>query len=351
MYANGRLEPLQLHDGADLVGRYLDQVAHTALLTAADEVELAKQIEAGLYAHQLLRQPARDSGVDRVRELEAIAYDGQLAKEHMIRANLRLVVSVAKRFAWSGLAFLDLIQEGNLGLIRAVEKFDYTRGYKFSTYAMWWIRQAIQRGIADTARTVRLPIHVVDELNKIRRVERRLEVSLGRSPTAGEIAAEAQLATARVTELKQHARATLSLEMPAGADADTQIGDLIVDPRSGEEAAELLESQALRQELRGLLDTLPPQQALIMTLRYGLKDGNQRTLGEVADRLGLTNDRVRQLEKQSLADLRDLVFREGAPFTEHLVSREGAAVACSSGRVDRSIRCAQSTADRSARHC
>jgi RNA polymerase sigma factor (sigma-70 family) len=313
MHANGRMEPLQPHDEADLVGRYLDQVARTMLLTAADEVELAKRIEAGLYAHQLLTQAAKDigvdigvdTGVDPVRELEAIAYDGQLAKEHMIRANLRLVVSVAKRFAWSGLAFLDLIQEGNLGLIRAVEKFDYTRGYKFSTYAMWWIRQAIQRGIADTARTVRLPIHVVDELNKIRRVERRLEVSLGRSPTAGEIAAEAQLAAARVTELKQYARATLSLEATVGADTDTQIGDLIVDPRSDEEAAELLESQALRHELRGLLDTLPPQQALIMALRYGLNDGRQHTLGEVADRLRLTNDRVRQLEKQALADLRD----------------------------------------------
>jgi RNA polymerase sigma factor (sigma-70 family) len=305
MYANGRLEPRRLQDEADLVGRYLDQVADTALLTAADEVELAKRIEAGVYARQLLTQASQDAVVDRVRELEAIAYDGQLAKEHMIRANLRLVVSVAKRFTWSELTFLDLIQEGNLGLIRAVEKFDYTRGYKFSTYATWWIRQAIQRGIADTARTVRLPIHVVDELNRIRRVERRLEVSLGRSPTACEIAAEAQLAATRVTELKQHARATLSLETPVGADADTEIGDLIVDPRSGEEAAELLESQALRQELRGLLDTLPPQQALIMTLLYGLNDGHQHTLGEVADRLGLTNDRVRQLEKQSLADLRD----------------------------------------------
>jgi RNA polymerase primary sigma factor/RNA polymerase nonessential primary-like sigma factor len=302
---DGRLEPRQLHDEADLVGRYLDQVANTALLTAAEEVELAKRIEVGVYAHQLLTQAAQDPGVARVRELEAIAYDGRLAKEHMIRANLRLVVSVAKRFAWSELTFLDLVQEGNLGLIRAVEKFDYTRGYKFSTYAMWWIHQAIQRGIADTGRTVRLPIHVLDELNRVRRVERRLEASLGRSPTAAEIAAEAQLAAGRVTELRQHARATLSLETPVGPGADTQIGDLIADPRSGDEAAELLESQALRQELRGVLDTLPPQQALIMTLRYGLNDGRRRTLGEVADRLGLTNERVRQLEKQSLADLRD----------------------------------------------
>jgi len=302
---DGRLEPRQLHDEADLIGRYLDQVANTALLTAADEVELAKRIEAGLYADELLARVAQDTGVNRVRELEAVAYDGELAKEHMIRANLRLVVSVAKRFAWSELAFLDLVQEGNLGLIRAVEKFDYTKGYKFSTYATWWIRQAIQRGIADTARTVRLPIHVVEELNRIRRVERRLEASLGRSPTAREIAAEAQLAASRVTELRQHARSMLSLETPVGPDADTRIGDLIVDPHSGEEAAELLESQALRQELRGVLDTLPPQQAVVMKLRYGLNDGRRHSLGEVADRLGLTNERVRQLEKQSLVDLQD----------------------------------------------
>jgi RNA polymerase primary sigma factor/RNA polymerase nonessential primary-like sigma factor len=305
MHANGRMEPLQPHDEVDLVGRYLDQVARTMLLTAADEVELAKRIEAGLYADQLLTRPNRELDSDRVTVLEAISYDGRLAKDHMIRANLRLVVAVAKRFSWSELAFLDLIQEGNLGLIRAVEKFDYARGNKFSTYAMWWIRQAIHRGIADTERTVRLPVHVVDELNKVRRAEGRLEVSLGRSPTAGEIAAEAGLTPGRVTELRQHVRATMSLETPVGADADTQIGDLIVDPLSGEQATELLESQALRQELRGVVDTLSPPAALIMTLRYGLHDGRPRTTAEVADRLGLTRERVRQLEKQSLADLRD----------------------------------------------
>ena len=305
MHANGRMEPLQPHDEADLVGRYLDQVARTQLLTAADEVELAKRIEAGVYADQLLSRADQDLDANRVQELEAISYDGELAKDHMIRANLRLVVAVAKRFSWSELAFLDLIQEGNLGLIRAVEKFDYARGNKFSTYAMWWIRQAIHRGIADTERTVRLPVHVVDELNKVRRAEGRLEVSLGRSPTAGEIAAEAGLAPGRVTELRQHVRATMSLETPVGADADTQIGDLIVDPQSGEQATELLESQALREELRGVVDTLPPRAALIMTLRYGLQDGRPRTTAEVADQLGLTRERVRQLEKQSLADLRD----------------------------------------------
>jgi RNA polymerase sigma factor (sigma-70 family) len=305
MHANGRMEPLQPHDEVDLVGRYLDQVARTMLLTAADEVELAKRIEAGLYADQLLTRPDRELDPDRVTVLEAISYDGRLAKDHMIRANLRLVVAVAKRFSWSELAFLDLVQEGNLGLIRAVEKFDYTRGNKFSTYAMWWIRQAIHRGIADTERTVRLPVHVVDELNKVRRAEGRLEVSLGRSPTAGEIAAEAGVAPGRVTELRRHVRATLSLETPVGADADAQIGDLIVDPQSGEQATELLESQALRQELRGVVDTLSPAAALIMTLRYGLHDGRPRTTAEVADQLGVTRERVRQLEKQSLADLRD----------------------------------------------
>jgi RNA polymerase primary sigma factor/RNA polymerase nonessential primary-like sigma factor len=280
-------------------------VARTALLTAADEVELAKRIEAGVFADQLLRHADTDTDADRTRELEAISHDGQLAKDHMIRANLRLVVNVAKRFSWSELAFLDLIQEGNLGLIRAVEKFDYTKGYKFSTYAMWWIRQAIHRGIAVTERTVRLPVHVVDELNKVRRAERRLEVDLGRSPTSAEVAAEARLAPDRVTELKRHARATLSLETPVGADEGTQIGDLIVDPRSGGEATELLESQALRQELRSVVDTLPPREALIMTLRYGLTDGRPRTPAEVADHLGLTTERVRQLEKRSLSDLRD----------------------------------------------
>jgi RNA polymerase sigma factor (sigma-70 family) len=308
MHANGRSEPLQPHDEGDLVGRYLDQVSQTKLLSAEEEVQLAKRIEAGVYAERLLTQAAErrePMAAYRRSELEVIAHDGGVAKDHMIRANLRLVVSMAKRYAWSELAFLDRIQEGNLGLIRAVEKFDYTRGYKFSTYATWWIRQAIQRGIADAERTVRLPAHVVEEISKIGRAERRLEVRLGRSPTAAEVGAETQLAPERVEELKRHARSVMSLETPVGADADTQIGDLIVDPRSGEHATELLESQALRQELRGVVDTLPARAALIVTLRYGLHDGRPQTLSEVATRLGLTKERIRQLEKEAMAELRD----------------------------------------------
>src|SRR5437879_2014533 len=232
---DARLEPRELHDEADLVGRYLDQVANTALLTAADEVELAKRIEAGVYAHQLLTQAvAPDLGMQRVQELEAIAYDGQLAKEHMIRANLRLVVSVAKRFAWSELAFLDLVQEGNLGLIRAVEKFDYTRGYKFSTYAMWWIRQAIQRGIADTGRTVRLPIHVLDELSKLSRVERDMHQRLGREPTPEELAVELDRTPDQIEELLRTSRQPISLDSTIGEDGETSIGDLIEDVHAPE---------------------------------------------------------------------------------------------------------------------
>jgi RNA polymerase sigma factor (sigma-70 family) len=308
MHANGRLEPSQPQDEVDLIGRYLDQVSHTQLLTADEEVELAKRIEAGVYADRLLTQANQQGeqlSADRRHDLETIAYDGQLAKDHMIRANLRLVVSLAKRFAWSELAFLDRIQEGNLGLIRAVEKFDYTRGYKFSTYATWWIRQAIQRGIADAERTVRLPAHVVEELNRIGRAERRLEVRLGRKPTTAEVGNETQLSTDRIEYLKQHARSVVSLEAPVGVDSDTQVGDLIVHPHTGEHVTDLLESQALREEVRRVVDTLPPREALIMTLRYGLHDGHPRTLAEVAGRLGLTKERVRRLEKHSLAELRD----------------------------------------------
>jgi RNA polymerase primary sigma factor/RNA polymerase nonessential primary-like sigma factor len=308
MHANGRLEPLQPHDEGDLVGRYLDQVSQTELLTAQQEVELAKRIEAGVYAARLLTEAERagaDLGAERRHELDVIADDGEHAKDQMIRANLRLVVSVAKRFSWSELAFLDLIQEGNLGLIRAVEKFDYTKGFKFSTYATWWIRQAIHRGIAETSRVIRLPVHVVGELSRIRRIERDLAGRLGRDPTVAEIAAAAEISSARVDELKQLSWSTLSLETPVDDEGETQIGDLIVDPASGELAIMLLESQALRQELRNVVDTLAPREALIMTLRYGLHDNRPRTPAEVADQLGLTTARVRQLEKQSIEELRD----------------------------------------------
>src|SRR5687767_7913554 len=261
MHANGRLEPLQAHDEGALVGHYLDQVSSTQLLTAEQEVELAKRIEAGVYARQLLADAARsgtDLGTARRAELNRVASDGEQAKDHMIRANLRLVVSIARRFAWSELAFLDLIQEGNLGLIHAVEKFDYTLGYKFSTYATWWIRQAIQRGVTNAGRSVRLPAYVVDQLNRLRRVERELAVQLGRDPTTAEIAAGAELPRERIEELQRLSWTTLSLESPADEYGDIQIGDLIIDPDSGQEAIRLLESRALRQELRDVVDTLAP---------------------------------------------------------------------------------------------
>ena len=302
-HVNGRVEPLEPEDGSDLLGRYFAQVAQTELLTAEEEVDLAKAIEAGVYADHLLAEdgsiPAR-----RRAELEAITYDGQLAKDHMVRANLRLVVSVAKKFAWSDLSFLDLIQEGNLGLIHAVEKFDWSKGYKFSTYAMWWIRQAIQRGIHTSSRTVRLPSHVLEEVGKVRRVERELEVRLGRDPTPEEVADATSLPTERVLELHRLARPAVSLETPVGVDATASLADLLPDPR-GPEAVDRVEFQSMAKQLREVVDTLPPREALIMSLRYGLHDGRQHSLREVAERVGLTTERIRQLEKQSLAELRD----------------------------------------------
>jgi RNA polymerase primary sigma factor len=302
-HANGRVEPREPDDTEDLLGRYMRQVGQTTLLTAEQEVELAKRIEAGVYAAHLLDENGKLS-TRRRRELVAAVDDGQAAKDRMVRANLRLVVAVAKKYPWSSLSFLDLIQEGNLGLIHAVEKFDFKRGYKFSTYAMWWIRQAIQRGIAQSSRTVRLPVHVVEELNKVRTREGELATALGRDPTIEEVAAAAGLSAERVTLLRRVSRPTMSLDTPIGEEPDASLGDLIADPRSGE-AIESAEYQALAQELRDIVDTLPPREALIVSLRFGLHDGTQHTLDEVADRVGLTKERIRQLEKQSLAELRD----------------------------------------------
>ncbi|WP_026874559.1 sigma-70 family RNA polymerase sigma factor [Jiangella gansuensis] len=302
-----RSEPRQPHEDYDLVGQYLKQISATPLLSAAEEVELARRIEAGVYAAELLHQ-ADDAGrePDRPRvELEALVRDGERAKDHMIRANLRLVVSAARKYYRNtGLSFLDVVQEGNLGLIRAVEKFDYNKGFKFSTYAMWWIRQAIERARADKARTIRLPAHVVETLSKIGRIERKLSVSLGRQPTAVEVAEEAELTPERVRELRRISRDVVSLDTPVGEDGSTSIGDLIEDTEVMA-APDVAEFKALGQEVRALVDTLPPREALIVTLRYGLHDGRERTLQEVAERVGLTKERVRQLEKQSIAELRD----------------------------------------------
>jgi RNA polymerase primary sigma factor len=285
---------------ADSVGQYLRDVGRTPLLTAAEEVDLSRRIEAGVYAAHLL-----ESGdtTPEPRLLRRIVAEGERAKDHMIRANLRLVVSVAKKHSFRGLPFGDVVQEGNLGLIRAVEKFDYAKGYKFSTYAMWWIRQAIERGLAEQTRTVRLPVHVVEEVNKLKKIGQKLSASLGREATVEEIAAEAKVSPARVQDLRDAARSCVSLETPVGDEGDSVLGDLIQDT-DGVSAPELVEQQEFTEGVRSLLDVLPERQGRIMRLRYGLEDGRARTLQEVAEELGLTRERIRQLEKQSLAQLK-----------------------------------------------
>ncbi|WUH41630.1 sigma-70 family RNA polymerase sigma factor [Streptomyces sp. NBC_00444] len=290
----------------DLLGQYLAQIAATPLLTAEDEVRLAQRIEAGVRAAEELREAdagERDLAPELRRELDAVARDGKAAKDHMIRANLRLVVAMAKRHAHRGVPLLDVIQEGNLGLIRAVEKFDHTKGFKFSTYATWWIRQAIERGLAQHARTVRLPMHVVEELRKLGKIERRLQLDLGREPTAEEVARESGFAESRVDWLRRVGRHAVSLDTPVDETGETVIGDLIPDTEVLQ-AADIAEYQALAQDLRRAIGTLAPREAMILSLRYGLHDGEQRTLEQVARHVGLTRERVRQLEKQSLARLR-----------------------------------------------
>jgi RNA polymerase sigma factor (sigma-70 family) len=289
------------------VGQYLAQIGSTPLLTADEEVALAKRIEAGLYATELLR--AADAGEQRLsenrrRDLAVIAEEGTAAKDHMIRANLRLVVSAARKHARRGLPFLDVVQEGNLGLIRAVEKFDYAKGFKFSTYAMWWIRQAIERGLAEQSRTVRLPAHIAETVSKINRIDRDLNRMLGREPTVEEVAEEAGLPVDRVVELRRVARDSVSLDTPVGDDGETTLGELIED---GDvlQAADIAEQRALTTSLRDLVATLTPREATIIKLRFGLEDGQPHTLQEVADQVGLTRERVRQLEKKALAELRD----------------------------------------------
>ncbi|MFF9135826.1 sigma-70 family RNA polymerase sigma factor [Streptomyces sp. NPDC014806] len=296
-----------LDDEPDLLGQYLAQIAATPLLDAEQEVRLAQRIEAGVQALEELEQA--DAGEraltpGRRRELEAAVRDGQEAKDHMVRANLRLVVSMAKRHAHRGLHLLDVIQEGNLGLIRAVEKFDHTRGFKFSTYATWWIRQAIERGLANHARTVRLPMHVVEQLQKLAKVERRLHLALGREPTPEEVAREGKLAQDKVVWLRRVGRQAVSLDTPVDDTGETVVGDLIPDT-DVLQAPEVAEYQALAEELRDAVGTLAPREAMILSLRYGLHDGRPRTLDEVARHVGLTRERVRQLEKQSLALLRE----------------------------------------------
>ena len=286
----------------DSVHTYLKSIGRTSLLTAEQEVDLAKRIEAGLFAeHKLDTATGLDENYRR--ELELIAEDGRRAKAHMLEANLRLVVSVAKKYSDRGLSLLDVVQEGNLGLIRAVEKFDYTKGYKFSTYAMWWIRQAIQRGFADSARTIRLPVHVLEMLSKLSRVERDMHQKLGREPTPEELAVELDRTPDQIEELLRTSRQPISLDSTIGEDGETSIGDLIEDV-DAPEASELVDRQLMAEQLRSALDALTPREATIMAMRFGLYDGNPHTLDEIGRALGLTRERIRQLEKQSLSKLR-----------------------------------------------
>jgi RNA polymerase primary sigma factor len=286
----------------DSVHTYLKSIGRTSLLTAEQEVDLAKRIEAGLYAEHKL-ETERDLPDDLIADLEAVAADGRRAKAHMLEANLRLVVSVAKKYSDRGLSLLDVVQEGNLGLIRAVEKFDYTKGYKFSTYAMWWIRQAIQRGFADSARTIRLPVHVLEMLSKLSRVERDMHQRLGREPTPEELAVELDRTPDQIEELLRTSRQPISLDSTIGEDGETSIGDLIEDV-DAPEASELVDRQLMADQLRHALDALTPREATIMAMRFGLYDGNPHTLDEIGKALGLTRERIRQLEKQSLSKLR-----------------------------------------------
>ncbi|HSJ60905.1 MAG TPA: sigma-70 family RNA polymerase sigma factor [Jiangellaceae bacterium] len=298
----------------DVVGQYLKQIRATPLLTADEEVELAKRIEAGVYAAEILRavdagERALPAGTTR-DELRAVADDGVLAKDRMIRANLRLVVSTARRYYRNtGLSFLDLVQDGNLGLIRAVDKFDYRKGFKFSTYAVWWIRQAIERGRADKARGIRLPVHVLEEISKLGRADRKLQFSLGRGPTDEELADAIGSTVGRVNQLREISRSIVSLDTPIGDEGEASYGDLIEDTEVPQ-PSDVVEFHAMAEELREIVKTLPPREAFVITLRYGLNDGRQHTLAEIGERLGLTKERIRQIEKEAVEHLRDPARRQ-----------------------------------------
>ena len=287
---------------ADLVRVYLNEIGKVALLTAADEVELAKRIEAGLYAEHLLTAQNRFSAT-RKRELRAIVIDGERAKDHLLRANLRLVVSLAKRYTGHGMPFLDLIQEGNLGLIRAVEKFDYTKGFKFSTYATWWIRQAISRAMADQSRTIRLPVHLVEQVNKMQRIRREVSQELGREITHAELATELDITEERVRELIDLSRDLVSLDQTVGADDDASLGDFIADERAGAAEA-LVEGQLMRKQLEDVLNSLDAREAAVVRLRYGLDGGTPKTLDEIGREFKLSRERIRQIERETMAKLR-----------------------------------------------
>ncbi len=296
----------ELTASADSVRAYLKQIGKVPLLNAEQEVELAKRIEAGLYAAERLR--AADEGEEKlVREMQRdllwISRDGERAKNHLLEANLRLVVSLAKRYTGRGMAFLDLIQEGNLGLIRAVEKFDYTKGYKFSTYATWWIRQAITRAMADQARTIRIPVHMVEVINKLGRIQRELLQDLGREPTPEELAKEMDITPEKVLEIQQYAREPISLDQTIGDEGDSQLGDFIEDSEAVV-AVDAVSFSLLQDQLQQVLQTLSEREAGVVRLRFGLTDGQPRTLDEIGQVYGVTRERIRQIESKTMSKLR-----------------------------------------------
>jgi RNA polymerase sigma factor (sigma-70 family) len=310
----GAASSVRAHGGEiadrDLVGMYLDEIARTPLLDAAKEVELSQAIEAGVFAQQVL-DGFEDSKAEATREeLEALVAEGERAKDVFIRSNLRLVVAVARRYPRSGLPLLDLIQEGNAGLVRAVEKFDYRKGFKFSTYATWWIRQAITRSIADQSRTIRLPVHLVEELGRIRRVQREFNRENGRDPEPAEIAAELGSTPERVVDVLDWARDPVSLNMAVDDEGETQFGDLLEDTSAVSPEQSVL-TLLRSEELDDLIGRLDQRTASIIKMRYGIEDGRERTLTEVGKEHGLTRERIRQIEKHALLELKKLAHQTG----------------------------------------
>jgi RNA polymerase primary sigma factor len=288
---------------ADPVKDYLKQIGRVPLLNAGQEVELAKRIEAGLFADQKLAEGSRSLSTDARIDLERVAEDGRRAKNHLLEANLRLVVSLAKRYTGRGMLFLDLIQEGNLGLIRAVEKFDYTKGYKFSTYATWWIRQAITRAMADQARTIRLPAHMAEAISKLARAQRQMLQDLGRDATPEELAAELDMTPERVIEVQKYGREPISLHTPLGEDGDSELGDLIEDSEAIQ-PVEAVSFTLLQEQLNSVLGTLSEREAGVVSMRFGLTDGQPKTLDEIGKVYGVTRERIRQIESKTMSKLR-----------------------------------------------
>ena len=291
---------------ADLVRVYLNEIGRTALLTAAQEVEVARRIEAGLFAQHVLDEAAADGtrlDEPHAADLRVIVWDGRRARDQLLEANLRLVVSLAKRYTGRGMPLLDLIQEGNLGLIRAVEKFDYAKGFKFSTYATWWIRQAITRGIANRVRMIRLPVHLFEQVNKLARIKRDLRQKLGRDVTHDELAAESGIGKGEIADLLDHAREPMSLDMPVGSEEEALLSDFVEDGEATDAETTVI-SHLLHDDLRRVLATLEEREQSVIRMRYGLDDGQPRTLDQIGRRFGLSRERVRQIEREVMAKLR-----------------------------------------------